>query len=97
MSFDVYATSAVTVHIIHSPMTKPMINSRWPLDPDIEVVVTIDVVSRTVNDNKVSCFLCTKNGKISQIFQERREDYGQAEAFLGGADIGLISVEKTQT
>uniref|UniRef100_A0A663NCD9 protein-arginine deiminase n=1 Tax=Athene cunicularia TaxID=194338 RepID=A0A663NCD9_ATHCN len=52
-SFDVHATSAVTVHIIHSPMTKPMINSRWPLDPDIEVLVTIDVTSRTVNDNKV--------------------------------------------
>ncbi|KFQ55605.1 Protein-arginine deiminase type-1, partial [Nestor notabilis] len=52
-SFEVHATSAVTVHIIHSPMTKPMINSRWPLDPDIEVVVTIDVISRTVNDNKV--------------------------------------------
>ncbi|KFO85195.1 Protein-arginine deiminase type-1, partial [Buceros rhinoceros silvestris] len=52
-SFDVHATSAVTVHIIHSPVTKPMINSRWPLDPDIEVVVTIDVTSRTVNDNKV--------------------------------------------
>ncbi|NXX52242.1 PADI1 deiminase, partial [Scopus umbretta] len=52
-SFDVHATSAVTVHVIHSPMTKPMINSRWPLDPDIEVVVTINVTSRTVNDNKV--------------------------------------------
>ncbi|NXP80151.1 PADI1 deiminase, partial [Ramphastos sulfuratus] len=52
-SFDVHATSAVTVHIIHSPMTKPMVNSRWPLDPDIEVIVTIDVTSRSVNDNKV--------------------------------------------
>ncbi|NXF70931.1 PADI1 deiminase, partial [Sclerurus mexicanus] len=52
-SFDVHATSAVTVHIIHSPTTKPMIDSRWPLDPDIEVVVTIDVTSRSVNDNKV--------------------------------------------
>lgn len=55
-SFDVHATSAVTVHIIHNPMTKPMFNSRWPLDPDIEVVVTIDVTSKTVNDNKVSSF-----------------------------------------
>ncbi|XP_064027820.1 protein-arginine deiminase type-1-like [Pogoniulus pusillus] len=52
-SFDVHATSAVTVHIIHSPMTRPMANSRWPLDPDIEVIVTIDVTSRSVNDNKV--------------------------------------------
>jgi len=54
------------VHIIHSPITKPMFNSRWPLDPDIEVVVTVDVTSRTVNDNKVSCFLCTETQKISQ-------------------------------
>ncbi|NWT48025.1 PADI1 deiminase, partial [Chroicocephalus maculipennis] len=53
MSFDVHATSAVTVHIIHNPTTKPMINSRWPLDPDIEIIVTIDVTSKTVNDNKV--------------------------------------------
>ncbi|KAJ7422273.1 hypothetical protein WISP_38614 [Willisornis vidua] len=30
-----------------------MVDSRWPLDPDIEVVVTIDVTSRSVNDNKV--------------------------------------------
>ncbi|NWW71802.1 PADI1 deiminase, partial [Climacteris rufus] len=52
-SFDVHATSAVTVHMIHSPTTQPTINSRWPLDPDIEVAVTIDVTSRTVNDNKV--------------------------------------------
>ncbi|XP_025974760.2 protein-arginine deiminase type-1-like [Dromaius novaehollandiae] len=52
-SFEVHATSAVTVHVIHSPVTKPMSTSRWPLDPDIEVVVTIDVTSRTVNDNKV--------------------------------------------
>ncbi|NXF13057.1 PADI1 deiminase, partial [Smithornis capensis] len=52
-SFDVHATSAVTVHIIHSPTTKPMVNSRWPLDPDMEIVVTIDVTSRAINDNKV--------------------------------------------
>ncbi|NXG03625.1 PADI1 deiminase, partial [Sakesphorus luctuosus] len=52
-SFDVHATPAVTVHVIHSPTTRPMMDSRWPLDPDIEVVVTIDVTSRTVNDNKV--------------------------------------------
>ncbi|XP_072739917.1 protein-arginine deiminase type-1-like [Ciconia boyciana] len=63
-SFEVHATSTVTVHVIHSPMTKPMINSRWPLDPDIEVVVTIDVTSRTVNDNKV---------KISYYGQEGNE------------------------
>ncbi|KAK2526734.1 hypothetical protein Q9966_010578 [Columba livia] len=51
-SFDVYATSAVTVHIIHNPTTKPMMNSRWPLDPDIEVAVTIGVTSTAINDNK---------------------------------------------
>ncbi|KAM8796348.1 protein-arginine deiminase type-1-like [Eudromia elegans] len=52
-SFEIHATSAVTVHVIHSPMTKPTNTSQWPLDPDIEVLVTIDVTSRTVNDNKV--------------------------------------------
>uniref|UniRef100_UPI0012932418 protein RCC2 n=1 Tax=Lonchura striata TaxID=40157 RepID=UPI0012932418 len=53
-SFDVHATPAVTVHMIHSPTTKPTLDSRWPLDPDIEVAVTIDVTSRTVDDNQVS-------------------------------------------
>ncbi|NXS43566.1 PADI4 deiminase, partial [Balaeniceps rex] len=78
-SFDVHATSAVTVHIIHSPMTKPMINSRWPLDPDIEVVVTIDVTSRTVNDNKV---------KISYYGQEGNE-LSVAWLYLTCVDVSL--------
>ncbi|XP_062449351.1 protein-arginine deiminase type-1-like [Rhea pennata] len=52
-SFEVHATSAVTVHVIHNPVTKPMNTSQWPLDCDIEIVVTIDVTSRAVNDNKV--------------------------------------------
>ncbi|XP_068027656.1 LOW QUALITY PROTEIN: protein-arginine deiminase type-1-like [Anomalospiza imberbis] len=63
-SFDVHATPAVTVHMIHSPTTKPTLDSRWPLDPDIEVVVTIDVTSRTVDDNQV---------KISYYDREGRE------------------------
>ncbi|NWS93214.1 PADI1 deiminase, partial [Toxostoma redivivum] len=63
-SFDVHATPAVTVHMIHSPTTKPTMDARWPLDPDIEVVVTIDVTSRTVDDNQV---------KISYYDREGRE------------------------
>ncbi|NWR43631.1 PADI1 deiminase, partial [Regulus satrapa] len=63
-SFEVHATPAVTVHVIHSPTTKPTLDSRWPLDPDIEVVVTIDVTSRTVDDNQV---------KISYYDREGRE------------------------
>ncbi|NXG17811.1 PADI1 deiminase, partial [Grallaria varia] len=61
-AFDVHATSAVTVHVIHSPTTRPMVDSRWPLDPDIEVAVTIDVVSRTVNDNKVKVSYYSREG-----------------------------------
>ncbi|NWQ70019.1 PADI1 deiminase, partial [Neopipo cinnamomea] len=78
-SFDVHATSAVTVHIIHSPTTKPMIDSRWPLDPDIEVVVTIDVTSRTVNDHKV---------KISYYGREGNE-LAVAWLYLTCVDVSL--------
>ncbi|XP_072210705.1 protein-arginine deiminase type-1-like [Excalfactoria chinensis] len=78
-SFDVHATSAVTVHIIHSPVTKPMLNSRWPLDPDIEVVVTIGVTSKTVNDNKV---------KISYYGREENE-ISVAWLYLTCVDISL--------
>ncbi|NXL85254.1 PADI1 deiminase, partial [Alectura lathami] len=78
-TFDVHATSAVTVHIIHSPMTKPMLNSKWPLDPDIEVVVTISVTSKTVNDNKV---------KISYYGQEENE-ISVAWLYLTCVDVSL--------
>ncbi|NXB69815.1 PADI1 deiminase, partial [Donacobius atricapilla] len=61
-SFDVHATPAVTVHMIHSPATKPTVDSRWPLDPDIEVVVTIDVTSRTVDDNQVKISYYDREG-----------------------------------
>ncbi|NXQ36159.1 PADI1 deiminase, partial [Alaudala cheleensis] len=61
-SFDVHATPAVTVHVIHSPATKPTMDSRWPLDPDIEVVVTIDVTSRTVDDNQVKISYYDREG-----------------------------------
>ncbi|NXR53746.1 PADI1 deiminase, partial [Hippolais icterina] len=61
-SFDVHATPAVTVHMIHSPATKPTMDSRWPLDPDIEVVVTIDVTSRTVDDNQVKISYYDREG-----------------------------------
>jgi len=74
-------------------MTKPMLNSRWPLDPDIEVVVTIGVTSKTVNDNKVSCFLCTEFRNISKFSQESRKNDGQAQVFLGNADIRHVSIE----
>ncbi|NWV53814.1 PADI1 deiminase, partial [Daphoenositta chrysoptera] len=62
-SFDVHATPAVTVRMIHSPATKPTPDSRWPLDPDIEVVVTIDVTSRTVDDNQVKIAYYSREGK----------------------------------
>ncbi|NXW89448.1 PADI1 deiminase, partial [Alopecoenas beccarii] len=79
VSFDVYATSAVTVHIIHNPTTKPMMNSRWPLDPDIEVVVTISVTSTAINDNKV---------KISYYGQEDNE-LSVAWLYLTCVDVSL--------
>ncbi|XP_031987642.1 protein-arginine deiminase type-1-like [Corvus moneduloides] len=61
-SFDVHATPAVTVHMIHSPATKPTADSRWPLDPDIEVVVTIDSTSRTIDDNQVKISYYNREG-----------------------------------
>ncbi|NXB12934.1 PADI4 deiminase, partial [Cnemophilus loriae] len=62
VSFDLHATPAVTVHVIHSPTTKPTTDSRWPLDPDIEVVVTVDVTSRTIDDNQVKISYYDREG-----------------------------------
>ncbi|XP_017588177.1 PREDICTED: LOW QUALITY PROTEIN: protein-arginine deiminase type-1 [Corvus brachyrhynchos] len=61
-SFDVHATPAGTVHMIHSPATKPTADSRWPLDRDIEVVVTIDSTSRTIDDNQVKISYYNREG-----------------------------------
>ncbi|XP_015738039.1 protein-arginine deiminase type-1-like isoform X1 [Coturnix japonica] len=56
-----------------------MLNSRWPLDPDIEIVVTIGVTSKTVNDNKV---------KISYYGREENE-IAVAWLYLTCVDISL--------
>uniref|UniRef100_A0A7M4G2G1 protein-arginine deiminase n=1 Tax=Crocodylus porosus TaxID=8502 RepID=A0A7M4G2G1_CROPO len=55
-SFDVHGTSGVRVHIIynHDLVREPMSEPRWPLDAKIEITITMDFPSETVNDNKVS-------------------------------------------
>uniref|UniRef100_A0A7M4FHW5 protein-arginine deiminase n=1 Tax=Crocodylus porosus TaxID=8502 RepID=A0A7M4FHW5_CROPO len=54
-SFDVHGTSGVRVHIIynHDLVREPMSEPRWPLDAKIEITITMDFPSETVNDNKV--------------------------------------------
>uniref|UniRef100_A0A7M4FK25 protein-arginine deiminase n=1 Tax=Crocodylus porosus TaxID=8502 RepID=A0A7M4FK25_CROPO len=53
-SFDVHGTSGVRVHIIynHDLVREPMSEPRWPLDAKIEITITMDFPSETVNDNK---------------------------------------------
>ncbi|NWV79179.1 PADI4 deiminase, partial [Dasyornis broadbenti] len=62
-SFAVHATPAVTVHVIHGPGTKPTADSRWPLEPDMEVAVTVDATSRTVDDNQVKISYYGREGE----------------------------------
>lgn len=58
-SFDIHGTSGVRVYIIynHDFVKEPMSETRWPLDVDIEITITMDFPSETVNDNKVSRLL----------------------------------------
>nr|XP_025036494.1 protein-arginine deiminase type-3-like [Pelodiscus sinensis] len=54
-SFDVEGTSGVKIYVVSNPNAekKPAGASRWPLSPEVEVVVSMEVPSSTLNDNKV--------------------------------------------
>ncbi|XP_006034798.2 protein-arginine deiminase type-1 [Alligator sinensis] len=63
-SFDVHGTSGVRVYIIynHDFVKEPMSETRWPLDANIEITITMDFPSETVNDNKVRISYYGENG-----------------------------------
>uniref|UniRef100_A0A8D0GRS1 Protein-arginine deiminase n=1 Tax=Sphenodon punctatus TaxID=8508 RepID=A0A8D0GRS1_SPHPU len=56
-AFDVRGTPGVDVYIVHNPQVVkvPSCVPRWPLDARVEVVVTMEMPSNNVNDDKVMC------------------------------------------
>ncbi|EMP26850.1 Protein-arginine deiminase type-1 [Chelonia mydas] len=54
-SFDARGTSGVRVYVVynHSDVKKPAGASRWTLNSQVEVIVSMDIPSSTVNDSKV--------------------------------------------
>uniref|UniRef100_A0A8C8S1X1 protein-arginine deiminase n=1 Tax=Pelusios castaneus TaxID=367368 RepID=A0A8C8S1X1_9SAUR len=55
ISFDARGTAEVRVYVVYYPnaVRKPAGAARWPLSSEVEVVVTMDVPSSTINDSKV--------------------------------------------
>ncbi|XP_044851995.1 protein-arginine deiminase type-1-like [Mauremys mutica] len=54
-SFDARGTSGVKVYVVYKPnaVKKPAGASRWTLNSQVEVTVSMDIPSSTVNDSKV--------------------------------------------
>uniref|UniRef100_A0A8D0GMH7 Protein-arginine deiminase n=1 Tax=Sphenodon punctatus TaxID=8508 RepID=A0A8D0GMH7_SPHPU len=54
-SFDVRGTPTIKVSVVYNPkaIKKPVGTPRWPLHAGVEVVVTMDTPSISVNDSKV--------------------------------------------
>ncbi|XP_048681255.1 protein-arginine deiminase type-1-like [Caretta caretta] len=54
-SFDARGTSGVRVYVVYNPsaVKKPAGASRWTLNSQVEVIVSMDIPSSTVNDSKV--------------------------------------------
>ncbi|CAM2104372.1 unnamed protein product [Caretta caretta] len=53
-SFDARGTSGVRVYVVYNPsaVKKPAGASRWTLNSQVEVIVSMDIPSSTVNDSK---------------------------------------------
>uniref|UniRef100_A0A8C3SEG3 protein-arginine deiminase n=1 Tax=Chelydra serpentina TaxID=8475 RepID=A0A8C3SEG3_CHESE len=54
-SFDARGTAGVRVYVVYNPnaVKKPAGASRWTLNSQVEVIVSMDIPSSTVNDSKV--------------------------------------------
>ncbi|XP_053864811.1 protein-arginine deiminase type-1-like [Malaclemys terrapin pileata] len=54
-SFDARGTSGVRVYVVYNPnaVKKPAGTSKWTLNSQVEVIVSMDIPSSTVNDSKV--------------------------------------------
>nr|XP_014425051.1 protein-arginine deiminase type-3-like isoform X1 [Pelodiscus sinensis] len=54
-SFNVRGTPGVDIYIVHNPQVAkvPTCVPRWPLDDEVEVMVTMKAPSKDINDHKV--------------------------------------------
>ncbi|XP_004603434.2 protein-arginine deiminase type-1 [Sorex araneus] len=81
-TFGVSGSSGVKVFMAYDParVTEPTGQSHWPLDASVDVVVSVDAVSKDIGDLKV---------KISYFGQQEAGALGQSELYITGIDVSL--------
>ncbi|XP_008053303.1 protein-arginine deiminase type-1, partial [Carlito syrichta] len=81
-TFGVSGSSRVEIFMVYDPsrVTEPTGKARWPLDADVDVVVSVDTVSKDLNDLKV---------KVSYFGEQEGRALGHSELYLTGVDVSL--------
>ncbi|XP_004377261.1 protein-arginine deiminase type-1 [Trichechus manatus latirostris] len=81
-TFEVTGSSGVNVFVVYNParVTKPMGKAPWPLEANVDVVVSVDAASKDLNDLKV---------KVSYFGQHEDSALGHGVLYLTGIDISL--------
>ncbi|XP_062961781.1 protein-arginine deiminase type-1 [Cynocephalus volans] len=81
-TFGVSGSSGVELFVVYDPtrVTEPTGKVRWPLDANVNVVVSVDSASKNLNDLKV---------KVSYFGQQEGSALGHSALYLTGVDVSL--------
>ncbi|XP_039084988.1 protein-arginine deiminase type-1 [Hyaena hyaena] len=81
-SFAVSGSSGVEVSMAYDParVTVPPGKTRWPLDANVDVTISVDAASKDLHDFKV---------KVSYFGQQEAGALGHSVLYLTGVDISL--------
>lgn len=66
-TFGVSGSSGVEIFMVYDParVWVPTGKSRWPLDTNVEVTVSVDAASKDLHDLKVRGHVSTVRGRVS--------------------------------
>ncbi|XP_003413183.2 protein-arginine deiminase type-1 [Loxodonta africana] len=81
-TFEVTGSSQVEVFVVYDParVTEPTGKARWPLDTNVDVIVSVDTASKDLNDLKV---------KVSYFGQHEDSALGHGVLYVTGVYISL--------
>uniref|UniRef100_A0A8C6R448 Peptidyl arginine deiminase, type I n=2 Tax=Nannospalax galili TaxID=1026970 RepID=A0A8C6R448_NANGA len=81
-TFGVSGSSEVKVFMLYNParVAEPAGRAHWPLDANVDVVVSVDMASKELNDLKV---------KVSYFGPQETDALGHSVLYLTGVDISL--------
>lgn len=81
-TFRVSGSSKVEVSMVYDPrwVTEPTDKAYWPLDTNVDVVVSVDTASKDLNDLKV---------EVSYFKQQEEDPLGHSRLYLTALDVAL--------